>query len=68
MSGDAGIRDLTADVARFCARTGRQAPGQRLRLVTELRNVLERLTGQALDDGMQAARSEGRGPGASARR
>ncbi|MFD6966855.1 hypothetical protein [Streptomyces sp. NPDC059979] len=61
MSGDARIRDLTADVARFCARTGRLAPGQRLRLITELRDSLEKVTGQALDEGMRAARSEGWG-------
>ncbi|MGW2587144.1 hypothetical protein ACWCYZ_38680 [Streptomyces virginiae] len=52
MSSDAMVRELTADVAHFCAHTRTLAPGQRLRLITELRNGLERVTGQALDEGM----------------
>ncbi|MFD9523580.1 hypothetical protein [Streptomyces sp. NPDC059979] len=58
MSDDARIRHLTADVARSCAQTGHLAPGQRLRLVTELRKSLEKVTGRALDEGTQATRSE----------
>ncbi|MCZ1004140.1 hypothetical protein O1M63_49390 [Streptomyces mirabilis] len=61
MSDDARIRLLTADVARFCTETGTLAPEQRLRLVTHLRHSLDRVTGQALDEGMKAARSKGWG-------
>ncbi|GHD82370.1 hypothetical protein ACFQL8_09460 [Streptomyces goshikiensis] len=58
MSNDARIRHLTADVARFCAESADLAPGQRLRQLTRLRTSLEDVTGQALDEGMKAARNE----------
>ncbi|MFJ3841989.1 hypothetical protein ACIPY6_41740 [Streptomyces sp. NPDC090054] len=61
MSDDARIRILTADVARFCIQAAALAPEQRLQLVTYLRSSLETVTGQALDEGMRAARGKGWG-------
>ncbi|MFD3557586.1 hypothetical protein ACFWWA_36645 [Streptomyces goshikiensis] len=61
MSDDARIRFLTADVALFCAETGRLEPEQRLRLVTQLRSFLDEVTGRALKGGMRAARRHGWG-------
>lgn len=60
MSDDARIRLLTAHVARFCSETGELAPAQLLRLITEPRSSLEKLTG-ALDAGMTAAKTDGWG-------
>ncbi|MFE4628789.1 hypothetical protein [Streptomyces mirabilis] len=57
---DPKIRILT-DVARLCAEVDQLVPVQRLRLVAQLRDALEAVTGQALDAAMSAATSGGWG-------
>ncbi|MGW0884697.1 hypothetical protein [Streptomyces sp. NPDC002671] len=61
MSDDPTIGFLKADVARFCAGLEDLAPAIRLRLVVQLREALDGVTGSALDAGMAAAKSEGWG-------
>ncbi|MEH0549066.1 hypothetical protein QA802_40195 [Streptomyces sp. B21-105] len=59
MSADPRISTLATDVARFSTEAEQLVPAQRLRLVAQLRDALEAVTGQALDAAMSAAKSDG---------
>lgn len=61
MASSEGVAFLRSDVDRFCREIADLAPAVRLRRLTELRAMLEEVTGAALMAAMADARGEGWG-------